>query len=79
MSAVKEFYLTRYSKCPKCGGSKLKHLSTIGTPVGLDANFKCEDCKKQFTFKDYIEAAISKIERTPYMQIFDRCYYEVNK
>lgn len=75
MSAVKPFYLTKLSKCPKCGGSNLEHLKTSL----LGANFDCRDCGQRYDFSDYITSSFNHMDKKPFMQIFERAYYEVNK
>ncbi|KKN76328.1 hypothetical protein LCGC14_0371800 [marine sediment metagenome] len=74
MSNVKAFYLTKYSKCPKCGG-KLEHI--VDAIVG--AMFDCTECKTRLDFGDYIIFAIHKLEKGSLMKTFEGCYYEVNK
>ena len=74
MSNVKAFYLTKNSKCPKCGGN-LKHT----VPHEGKVVFDCEDCKQSIDFIDYIRYAVKNMDRNNLMIIFDRCYYEVNK
>ena len=73
MSIVKPFWLTKKSKCPKCGELELEHIS------GLGVNFDCKACSQRFDFSDYIKTYITKINKTPLMKIFEAVYYEVNK
>ncbi len=76
MSGVKEFYLVKFSKCPKCGAAgALEHLK--GSPVG--ARFDCTKCGQRMDFPDYIKLAMNNIDKSPMMALFEKCYYEVNK
>lgn len=75
MSIVKPFWLTKKSRCPKCGGPNLKHISS----AGLGANFDCDDCGQRFGYSDYIKEYINKVDKNPFMSIFEKVYYEVNK
>jgi len=65
--------MVEYSKCPKCGGDRLKYIGEIFT------DYDCEDCHQRMDKRDYAEWVLKNfVSRIDMELIFDAMFEGVN-
>lgn len=63
----------KFSKCPKCGGDRLKHINEVF------ARFDCMDCHQRMDERDYVLWAIKIFGyKLNMMHLFELIFESVN-